>query len=343
MTPSDIVLLGLVAAIATWVSYRLLWRRRRAGAVDSPAPLHPSTLDTVAAIYRLTYTDPEQERADRVAAGLDAPIAESEGIEIPTPWIEARRRAIPARFVDRVHAYLGSPLPPRVPLEAMMHEKAATPDPDAGAVFPLEEEAAPAPGTCGIYEVITTRADANNFREGMEVELDEYTFREGAGISILEPPPGSDAPARAWHGDREIPVEEAWRMVGGGSQYVVAAAPEDAQRELAELRAALESDCNATAIAGITPGKGHPLTAHVARLQARLRLDHDEKCSVVVSNLHDARNRLADLSAALLAACAELEQHNADLRQPGQHITGDAAIATWRELARANGAGGTIP
>lgn len=65
------------------------------------------------------------------------------------------------------------------------------------------------------------------------------------------------------------------------------------EEELAKVRAALERDCNATAIAGITPGMDHPLTEHVSRLQARLRLDHDEKCSVIVQKLQIAQAELA--------------------------------------------------
>jgi hypothetical protein len=64
---------------------------------------------------------------------------------------------------------------------------------------------------------------------------------------------------------------------------------------LAELREQLERPCNATAVAGIAPGKGFPLTEHVRRIQARLSLDHDEKCSVVVRNLQLAREEVARL------------------------------------------------
>jgi hypothetical protein len=64
---------------------------------------------------------------------------------------------------------------------------------------------------------------------------------------------------------------------------------------LAELREHLERDCNATLVAGITPGKGFPLTEHIRRIQARLSLDHDEKCSVVVRNLQLAREEVARL------------------------------------------------
>jgi hypothetical protein len=81
-------------------------------------------------------------------------------------------------------------------------------------------------------------------------------------------------------------------------------AREEAVKEVDSVRSALERDCNATVVAGITTGKGLPLIEHVTRLQARLSLDHDEKCSVVVRNLQLAREdrRILDDRIASLVA-----------------------------------------
>jgi transcriptional regulator with XRE-family HTH domain len=102
-----------------------------------------------------------------------------------------------------------------------------------------------------------------------------------------------------------------------------------AARELAELRAVLEQPTSGASVAGICPGA--PLREHVTRLLARLRFDHDEKCSVVVVHLRQARESLTKLRASLRAACDEIAEHNSS----ASYVTTKARVATWRAESEA--------
>lgn len=84
--------------------------------------------------------------------------------------------------------------------------------------------------------------------------------------------------------------------------------------ELAAIRELLERPHPRTVAAGIT--QGAPVRESIARLLTRLRFDHDERCSVVMANLQDARARLAE---ALAGWESELDMQDASVTVGRRH------------------------